>query len=134
MSIFDILSFLYSNYSGILTPMDEFQYWLELSESARKDDVKGRAEHFQELFQPISREYCSLESMSLMEILELVELTQDTLDEVWKQIEYEPLYPEKRMRHLLDITGMLAINLSDMSGCWNRLNRLTFMFFKGFFL
>ena len=59
----------------------------------------------QELFQPIAREYQTLESQSLLEGLELVELTQDTLDEVWKQTEFEPAYLQARMKHLLDVTG-----------------------------
>jgi dynein heavy chain 2 len=44
--------------------------------------------------------------MSMVEVLELVELTQDALDDVWKQTEFEPLYPDNRMKHLMDIIGM----------------------------
>lgn len=90
---------------GILTPLDEFQFWSDTAAAARKGDARERAEHFQELFQPISREYGGLESSPLVEIVELIELTQDTLDEVWKQTEFEPVYPENRMKHLMDVIG-----------------------------
>ena len=66
---------------------------------------KQRAEHFVSLFQPISREFQALEAMSLAEALELVELSQDTLDDVWKQTEEEPPYPEARMKHFMDVIG-----------------------------
>ena len=41
--------------------------------------------------------------------MELVEITQDTLDDIWKQAEHEPAYPETRMKHLLEvISGTLG--------------------------
>ena len=38
-----------------------------------------------------------------MEALELVEVTQDALDDLWKQVEHEPVYPEKRMKHMSEV-------------------------------
>lgn len=84
--------------------MDEFQFWSDLARSG-KLNVRERAEHFNELFNAISKDYGGLQSMSLLDAMELVELTQDTLDEVWKQTEVEPPYPENRMQHLMDIIG-----------------------------
>ena len=43
--------------------------------------------------------------MSLFDVIELIELTQDTLDDLWKQS--VPPYPENRMRHLLEVIGMV---------------------------
>ena len=63
----------------------------------------------QELFQPMSREYQSLDSQSLLEVLELVEITQDCLDDVWKQTEHEPPYPQNRMKHLMDVIGNFSV-------------------------
>jgi hypothetical protein len=92
-------------FSGILTPTDEFQYWAEVAMSGNKLDIKERAQHFQELFQPIAKDFGSLDALSLGDAMELVELCQDTLDDVWKQTEDEQPYPEKRMKHLMDVIG-----------------------------
>ena len=93
------------NLGGILTPTDEFQYWSDSASSAPKLSLKERAQHFYELFQPISKDFAGLDGLSMSEVLELVELTQDTLDEVWKQMEHDPPYSEARMGHLMDIIG-----------------------------
>lgn len=84
--------------------MDEFEYWQEMSKSGGKIEMKERAENFVELFKPISKDYGGLDSMSLNDAMELVELTQDTLDDVWKQTDFDP-YSENRMKHLMDVIG-----------------------------
>ncbi|KAK7096855.1 hypothetical protein V1264_003902 [Littorina saxatilis] len=89
------------NIGGILTPMDEFEYWMDLSRSAAKPDLKEAAECYTDLFKPISKDYGGLDSLALSDAMELVELTQDTLDDLWKQS--DPSYPEARMKHLLDV-------------------------------
>lgn len=48
----------------------------------------------------------NLDALEVTDVLELIENCQDSLDEVWKQTEHKP-YPEKRMRHLLEIIGMI---------------------------
>ncbi len=90
---------------AILTPADEFQYWADTAAMGSKMAVKERAEHFVELFQPISKDYGGLDSLGFQEAMELVELTQDTLDDIWKQMEHDPSYPEARMKHLMDVLG-----------------------------
>ncbi len=92
-----------TNVSGILTPSDEFQFWAEASMSSTRLSSRERSQHFQELFQPIVTEFANLDSLSFTEALELVEVTQDSLDDLWKQTEHEPGYPEVRMRHLLEV-------------------------------
>lgn len=89
--------------SGILTPSDEFQYWVEVSMSSSKLASRERAQFFQESFQPIVTEFANLDALSFSDALELVEITQDTLDDLWKQSDHSPPYPEDRMRHLLEI-------------------------------
>ncbi|XP_077984893.1 cytoplasmic dynein 2 heavy chain 1-like [Glandiceps talaboti] len=89
---------------GILTPSDEIQYWAEVAITSSKLENKERAQNFQELFQPVSREYGNLDALALVEGLELVETTQDCLDDIWKQTEFDP-YPETRMRHLMEVVG-----------------------------
>ena len=68
---------------------------------------KERAQHISEMFQAISRDFAGLENLPFPDVLELVEQCQDCLDEVWKDTEYDPSYPERRMRHLLEVMGTL---------------------------
>ena len=92
-----------TNLSGILTPSDEFQYWAEVCLSSSRLASRERAQHFQELFQPVVTEFANLDALSFPDALELVEVTQDTLDDLWKQTDYSPAFPEERMRHLLEV-------------------------------
>ena len=89
--------------STILCPSDEFQAWAEAAQSGTKLAHRERAQRFQELFQPITAKFSNLDSLSFSEALELVEVAQDTLDDVWKEMDFDPAYPEKRMTHLLQI-------------------------------
>ena len=91
---------------GILTPNDEFNYWSELSLSGSAD--KNRAKHYTEIFQPISRDFSGLDSLAFSDVIELIEITQDTLDDVWKDDEFDPAFPEKRMKHLLNVIGIVS--------------------------
>lgn len=50
------------------------------------------------------QDYYNLDSLSLFEVVDLVETTQDTVDDVWRQTEYEP-FPQLRMQNLLDVIG-----------------------------
>ena len=94
-----------SHLSTILCPSDEFQFWAEAALSGAKLAQRERAQRFQELFQPITAKFANLDSLSFSEALELVEVTQDTLDDVWKETDFDPPYPEKRMEHLLEIVS-----------------------------
>uniref|UniRef100_A0A8C4HFM7 Cytoplasmic dynein 2 heavy chain 1 n=1 Tax=Dicentrarchus labrax TaxID=13489 RepID=A0A8C4HFM7_DICLA len=89
---------------GILTPSDEFQYWADLSESAEKNSVRERATYFTEQFKPIQKEYGGLDGLSMSDVVDLVEQSRDSLDDVWRQTDFEP-YPETRMVRLMDVIG-----------------------------
>ncbi|XP_023565248.1 cytoplasmic dynein 2 heavy chain 1 [Octodon degus] len=89
---------------GILTPNDEFQFWIEQGHRGNKQNNKERANYFKELFETIAREFYNLDSLSLAEVVDLVEATRDVVDDVWRQTEHDP-YPESRMLHLLDVIG-----------------------------
>ncbi|EMP37963.1 Cytoplasmic dynein 2 heavy chain 1 [Chelonia mydas] len=102
------------NYSGtkfreddvraILTPNDEFQFWIERAHRGSKSCSKERASHFKDLFEVIARDYYNLDSLSLFEVVDLVETTRDTVDDVWRQTEHDP-FPQPRMQNLLDVIG-----------------------------
>ena len=94
-----------SRLSTILCPSDEFQYWAEAALSGTKLASRERAQHFQELFQPITTQFANIDSLTFSEALELVEISQDTLDDVWKQTDHHPPYPEERMAHLLSVVS-----------------------------
>ncbi|XP_077466766.1 cytoplasmic dynein 2 heavy chain 1 isoform X1 [Stigmatopora argus] len=89
---------------GILTPNDEFLYWADISQSATKTNVKERAKYFTEQFNLVEKEYCGLDGLSLPDVMDLVEQSRDTLDCVWRQLDYKP-YLEIRMVRLMDVIG-----------------------------
>uniref|UniRef100_A0A8B9SHL9 Cytoplasmic dynein 2 heavy chain 1 n=1 Tax=Anas platyrhynchos TaxID=8839 RepID=A0A8B9SHL9_ANAPL len=89
---------------AILTPTDEFQFWIECARHGTKLYSKERASHFKDLFDDIAKDYCNLDSLSLFEVVDLVETTRDTVDSVWRQTEHDP-YPQPRMHNLLDVIG-----------------------------
>ncbi|KFQ18320.1 Cytoplasmic dynein 2 heavy chain 1, partial [Merops nubicus] len=89
---------------AILTPTDEFQFWVECARHGSKWCSKERASYFQDLFEDIAKDYHNLDSLSLLEVVDLVETTKDTVDSVWRQTEHDP-YPQPRMQNLLDVTG-----------------------------
>ncbi|NXV90779.1 DYHC2 protein, partial [Calonectris borealis] len=89
---------------AILTPTDEFQFWIECAHHGSKWCSKERASHFKDLFEDIAKDYYNLDSLSLFEVVDLVETTKDTVDGVWRQTEYDP-YPQPRMHNLLDVIG-----------------------------
>ncbi|XP_069615312.1 cytoplasmic dynein 2 heavy chain 1 [Ranitomeya imitator] len=104
---------------GILTPSDEFQFWAEIAESRGNPGVRERAAHFLGLFQAIEKYYNNLDALPLVELVELVETTKEVVDDVWRQTEHDP-YPERRMKHLLEITGntlgrCVQKNLTEMN-------------------
>ncbi|KAJ6633478.1 hypothetical protein lerEdw1_014502, partial [Lerista edwardsae] len=104
---------------AILSPNDEFQFWIERSQRGSKSSSKERACHFKELFEAIAYDYYNLDSLSLFEVVDLVETTQETVDEVWRQTEHEP-FPQQRMQNLLDvIAGSLGRFVQKKLGTLN---------------
>ena len=88
---------------GILTVLDEYQFWVETADASMKLQAKERAQYFQEQFQPLATQFTNLDALSFSDAMELVEVTQDALEDIWKQSEHEPPYPETRMAHLLEV-------------------------------
>ncbi|XP_038617598.1 cytoplasmic dynein 2 heavy chain 1 [Tachyglossus aculeatus] len=98
------LKFKEDDVRGILTPSDEFQFWIEHAHRGNKSSNKDRAIYFKELFETVSRDFYNLDNLSLLEAVDLVETTRDTVDDVWRQTEHDH-YPESRMLHLLNVIG-----------------------------
>uniref|UniRef100_W5MJK1 Cytoplasmic dynein 2 heavy chain 1 n=1 Tax=Lepisosteus oculatus TaxID=7918 RepID=W5MJK1_LEPOC len=93
---------------GIMTPCDEFNYWAELSRSAVKSNMRDRAAHFNDLFQPLEKDYSCLDNVSLDDAVSLVNATRETVDDVWRQTEHDP-YPQTRMQRLMDVIAGSAL-------------------------
>ncbi|KAL1260293.1 hypothetical protein QQF64_008120, partial [Cirrhinus molitorella] len=89
---------------SIMTPLDEFGFWADVSRSGQQSRERDRAAHFCELFATIEKDYSNLDSFSLVEVLDLIESTRETVDDLWKQNEHAP-YPETRMIRLMDVIG-----------------------------
>uniref|UniRef100_A0A7M5UV62 Cytoplasmic dynein 2 heavy chain 1 n=1 Tax=Clytia hemisphaerica TaxID=252671 RepID=A0A7M5UV62_9CNID len=89
------------NFSSILTPADEFQFW---SDAANHGD--DQAKTFDEIFKKsnFSKDFANLDPLELADVLETVDISMDILDEIWKQDDHKE-YPQKRMIHIFDIFG-----------------------------
>ena len=90
---------------GILTPSDEYQFWSNVATASSSLHAKERAQFFQEQLQPLATKFSQLDSLSFPDVLELIEIAHDALDEIWKQSEHDPPYPESRMTHLLEVVS-----------------------------
>lgn len=44
--------------------------------------------------------------MEMMDVMELVEIVQDTLDDVWKFVDFD-VYLEFRMKYFMDVIGKM---------------------------
>ncbi|KAJ8798092.1 hypothetical protein J1605_001583 [Eschrichtius robustus] len=123
------LKFKEDDTRGILTPSDEFQFWIEQAHRGSKQISKERASYFKELFETIAREFYNLDGLSLLEVVDLVETTRDVVDDVWRQTEHDH-YPESRMLHLLDIIG----TSKEINFCnFGSLTYFVFCFFRKLF-
>lgn len=99
-SVYDITSCKFL--SGILNPLDEFQYWEDAMNSSGPEGE--RAKCFYDIFKPLVKNYSRFENLTFEEFVDTLETTQDVFDEIWKQSEVDP-YPETKMKHLLDVVG-----------------------------
>lgn len=90
----------------IISPLDEFQYWQEIAQRAKSSSDRERADNFYKLFLPLVKLYEQIHIHIFSELFEIIERTQDVYDDVWKQIEFEPVYPQERMQTLMEVTGL----------------------------
>lgn len=92
-----------------LSPLDEIQYWADMSEKGKSKEAQERASYFYDEFKQLIPHFKKIDSCQINEILEIIESTQDSYDYIWQQLEYEPPYSQDRMINLLDITGMTIL-------------------------
>lgn len=95
-----------SNKRSTLSPLDEFQYWADMSERGKD---KERALFFYNEFKQLIPLYKSIETKPLPDLCEVIEATQDSYDYVWQQADHDPPYSQERMINLLEITSMTLL-------------------------
>lgn len=98
-----------ANKKSSLSPLDEFQYWAEISERGKSTEAKERAAFFYSEFQPLIKYFKKIDICPIHEILEAIEAVQDAYDYIWQQVEFEPTYSQERMTNLLEITSMTIL-------------------------
>ena len=98
-----------SNKRSTLSPLDEFQYWADMSEKGKDRD---RAAFFYKEFESLIPFYKQIESRNIQELCEVIEATQDSYDYVWQQVDFDPPYSQERMINLLEITGKPRLSCS----------------------
>lgn len=98
-----------SSKRSALSPLDEFQYWADMSERGKTKDNRDRAAFFYGEFKQLNDYYKKIDNCPIPEINEIIEATQDSYDYVWQQTDYEPPYSQDRMINLLEITGMTIL-------------------------
>ncbi len=112
------------------SPVDEFYYWQEKSKqiigasSSANSNGRERADAYNKLFLPLLKHYENIQTASLLELVDLIEYTQDVYDDVWKQVDYDTVYPQDRMTNLLEITG--AIKIEILSGYHTKLFKILY--------
>ena len=97
-----------SSKRSALSPLDEFQYWADMSEKGKSKENRERAAFFYDEFKVLIDYYKKIDSCPIQEIGEIIEATQDSYDYVWQQVDYEPTYSQDRMVNLLEITGRIT--------------------------
>jgi hypothetical protein len=95
--------------SSSLTPLDEFQYWAEMSEKAKNKEARERAAFFYKEFERLVKYYKQIDTIPIIDIANVIEDTQDSYDYVWRQNEHEPPYSQERMTNLLEITSIMIL-------------------------
>lgn len=76
------------------------------------------------------QEYGGLDGLSMSDVVDLVEQSRDTLDDVWRQTDFEP-YSETRMVRLMDVIGAtLSHILKPKPGNGNRYLLMLFLWYS----
>jgi len=92
------------SFQGILTPTDEFQFWMSFSGTTVDREAVRK---FNDAFEPLRQGFEKLDELQPTEVEELIEQAFTSLDDVWKAdgISSRSTYPQERMTHLLDVMG-----------------------------
>eukprot|EP00050_Salpingoeca_kvevrii_P020215 m.95860 g.95860 ORF g.95860 m.95860 type:complete len:4292 (+) comp8765_c0_seq1:164-13039(+) len=89
---------------GIVYVEDEAKYWGIKATTGNDLMRRERAQMFQQILQPVARDFGAIDAFSIRDIVELVERCQDVFDDLWKADDSDP-YPADRMKRLFDVTS-----------------------------
>ena len=88
--------------------MDEIECWQEIEReniaSSSNESLRRKAEAINRYFQKVSSPISELDSLDLGQVSALVDNMQDALDQIWRDPEIHPPYPQDRMEHLFKVT------------------------------
>ncbi|KAG1684369.1 Cytoplasmic dynein 2 heavy chain 1 [Nymphon striatum] len=84
---------------------DEYLYWSDNANQSHSSSERERALHFQSLLEPLQKPFSALDSMSYSDCREFIELLYNLLDDIWRQEQVTPGYPQKHMAVLLNVIG-----------------------------
>ena len=88
--------------AGILSLREECQFWNELSsDRTLNPESRDRALYFAQTLERAAEQLGGSGHTGL----DLVEELVGALDDVWRQDEHQPPFPQDRMAHLLNVVG-----------------------------
>lgn len=90
---------------------DEYLYWSDVANQTRSSSERDRALHFQSLLEPLQKPFSALDSMSFSDCREFIDMLHSALDDIWRQEQFTPGYPQKHMAALLDVIGEYNLHL-----------------------
>lgn len=92
-------------FSGILSPSDEIEFWQDFAAAAKDQKKKERAQEICASLKPVAKSFSNVENLSFEGMIEALENARDALDDLWKNEQIDPPYSEQRMKHLFTVFG-----------------------------
>lgn len=87
--------------------MDEIEAWQEAERASygktTNDKLTRKAEIINKYLSKISKPLSELDQLDLGTITGLVDQIQDVLDQIWRDSQIHPAYPQERMEHFFKI-------------------------------
>lgn len=102
------VDFNQDEFKGILSLNDEIECWQDLERenigSQQNEKLRRKAELINKHFQKISSQVQDLATLDLGTVTSLTDSIQDVLDQIWRDPNIFPVYPQPRMEHLFRVT------------------------------
>ncbi|KAI3384587.1 hypothetical protein SNEBB_000072 [Seison nebaliae] len=91
-------------YSMVMTPMDEINHWKTKKENG---DERGRI--YYECLTEVEKFLEGTKPDTLEAYTEFINLLISSYEQLWEADEFDPLFPEDRMRHLMYVNGLFIV-------------------------
>ena len=73
--------------------------------------AKDRAAEYSKQFAKVGQFFRGMENETLEAVADFLPKVVEVLDAVWGITDREPLYPEDRMKHLIEVIGMYRLSM-----------------------